>query len=126
VGLDTNVLVRYLTQDDPMQAAAATKLIESFTAEARGFISTVTLMETVCVLDRAYKTPRREIAAVPEGLLRAKELVVEQAEVYQAKAVDFAHAVIIQLGRSGACSKTVTCDRGAAANAKMRLLQSPN
>jgi predicted nucleic-acid-binding protein len=129
IGLDTNVLVRYLAQDEPAQAAAATRLIESFTDEAPGFISTVTLVETVWVLDRAYKTPRSEIAAVVEGLLRAKELVVEQAEVhylalgaYAAKGVDFADAVIVQLGRRAGCAETVTFDRRAAVGATMRLL----
>jgi predicted nucleic-acid-binding protein len=131
IGLDTNVLVRYLAQDEPAQAAAATRLIESFTDEAPGFVSTVTLVETVWVLDRAYKTPRREIAAILESLLRAKELVIEQAEAhylalgaYEAKEADFADAVITQLGKRAGCAETVTFDRRAAAGAKMRLLQT--
>jgi predicted nucleic-acid-binding protein len=72
IGLDTNVLVRYFAQDEPDQAAIATRLIEGFTPEAPGFISTVTLVETVWVLSGAYKMPKPEITAVIEGLLRAR------------------------------------------------------
>lgn len=129
IGLDTNVLVRYLAQDEPAQAAAATQLVESFTEDAPGFVSLVALVETVWVLDRAYRTPREQIAAVLEGLLRAKELLIEQAEVcylalgaYQAHGAGFADAVIAQLGRRAGCVETVTFDRRAAATANMRLL----
>lgn len=129
IGLDTNVLVRYLAQDEPLQGAAATQLVESFTEDAPGFLSTVTVVETVWVLERAYKTPRHEVAAILEGLLRAKELVVEQAEihyialgVYRARGADFADAVIAQLGKRSGCVETVTFDRRAAAAVNMRLL----
>jgi len=82
IGLDTNVLVRYLAQDDPAQSAAATRLLDGFTAEAPGFISIVTLVETAWVLARAYRTPQPGIAAIIERLLRARELVVEQSETH--------------------------------------------
>jgi predicted nucleic-acid-binding protein len=64
IGLDTNVLVRYLAQDEPAQSAAATQLLEGFMSHAPGFISTVTLVETVSVLARAYGTPRPDIATI--------------------------------------------------------------
>lgn len=130
IGLDTNVLVRYLAQDEPAQSAAATQLLESFTAEAPGFISTVTLVETAWVLARAYRTPQPDIAAIIEGLLRAQELVVEQSEThyralgtYQTTTADYADAVIAQTGRRAGCDETVTFDRRAAKGAKMRLLK---
>jgi predicted nucleic-acid-binding protein len=130
IGLDTNVLVRYLAQDEPAQSAAATQLLEGFTPEAPGFISTVTLVETAWVLARAYRTPRPDIAAVIEGLLRAQELVVEQSEThylalgtYQATTADYADAVISQTGKRAGCDETVTFDRRAASGAKMRLLE---
>jgi predicted nucleic-acid-binding protein len=131
IGLDTNVLVRYLAQDDPAQAAAATRLVEGLTSEAPGFISTVTLVETVWVLARAYRTPRAQIATILEGLLRSQELVIEAAEshylalgLYRSTAVDFSDAVIAQAGRRAGCAETVTFDRRAAAGAGMRLLEA--
>ena len=128
IGLDTNVLVRYIAQDEPGQAAAATRLIEGLTPEAPGFISTVALVETVWVLSAAYKTPKPEIAAVIEGLLRARELVVESAEThylalgaFQAAGVDYADAVIAEAGRRAGCDHTVSFDKRAAPGIMKRL-----
>jgi predicted nucleic-acid-binding protein len=130
IGLDTNVLVRYIAQDEPSQAALATKLVESFTAEAPGFVSTVTLVETVWVLARAYKTAKVEILQVVEGLLRARELVIEDPEThylalnqFEATTVDYADAVIAQAGRRAGCEFTATFDRRAASGG-MRLLET--
>jgi predicted nucleic-acid-binding protein len=130
IGLDTNVLIRYLAQDEPAQSAAATQLLEGFTAEAPGFISTVTLVETARVLARAYGTPQPDIAAIIERLLRTQELVVEQSEThylalgtYQSTTADYADAVIAQTGKRAGCDETVTFDHRAAKGAKMRLLE---
>lgn len=130
IGLDTNVLVRYIAQDEPVQAAIATRLVEGFTAEAPGFISTVTLVETVWVLSRAYKTPKAELLRIVEGLLRARELVVENAEThylalnaFAASAVDYADALIAEASRRAGCEVTVTFDRRAAGSV-MRLAES--
>ena len=71
IGLDTTILVRYLAQDDPVQSAAATEIIERrLTEDNPGFISIVAMVETVWVLDRAYGLAAAEIAAIglrPEG-----------------------------------------------------------
>ena len=64
IGLDTNVIVRYLTQDDPLQSRRATEIFERrLTPEKPGFICVVTMVETVWVLDRAYGLTAQEIAA---------------------------------------------------------------
>jgi predicted nucleic-acid-binding protein len=47
IGIDTNVLIRYITQDDEEQAAIASKWIESCSAEAPGWVSVIVLCETV-------------------------------------------------------------------------------
>ena len=73
IGLDTNVLVRYLTQDDPSQARLATELIERRLSEQDpGFISVVAMVETAWVLERAYGLRAADIAAVIERLLQAR------------------------------------------------------
>ena len=55
IGLDTNVIVRYLTQDDPVQSKQATDIVERRLTDANpGFVSIVVMVETVWVLDRAY------------------------------------------------------------------------
>ena len=128
IGLDTNVLVRYIAQDEPVQSALATRLIEGFTAKAPGFVSTVTLVETVWVLARAYKVPKADLLQIIENVLRSRELMVEDAEthylalnVFATAAVDYADAVIAEAGRRAGCEATLTFDRRAAGSV-MRLI----
>lgn len=122
VGLDTNILVRYLTQDDPIQSRRATEIIEQqLTEKNPGFISTVAIVEMVWVLARAYRFAANEIAAAIERLLEADVLVVEnEREVFIAMRAltetrgDFADALIAGLGAKAGCSHTLTLDRKAA------------
>ncbi|WP_449043493.1 PIN domain-containing protein [Paracoccus versutus] len=131
IGIDTNVLVRYLAQDDAVQSPLATEIVERFTPEAPGYISQVVLVETIWVLTRAYRMTREAIADAVEVLLRSRELIVERSEAgylalatYRATKADFADALIAHGGRLEGCIETVTFDRGAASHAGMRLLGS--
>jgi predicted nucleic-acid-binding protein len=121
IGIDTNVLVRYLAQDDPVQSVEATRFIESLTTHEPGFISVVAMAETAWVLDRAYGLTTREIAAAIEHVLQAEVLVVEsEQEVFTSMVVlkegrgSFADALIGALGAKAGCSHTVTFDRKAS------------
>jgi predicted nucleic-acid-binding protein len=129
IGLDTNVLVRYVMQDDPKQARQATKLIESLTPEAPGFVALVTVIEFVWVLTSAYEVPRSELVRVLELLLRSQELVVEQAEVvwralraFRDGSADFADCLIERSAAAAGCSRTMTFDRRAAKQGGMTLI----
>ena len=121
IGLDTNVLVRYLAQDDPAQSAKATQIIEKRLSEENpGFISIVTMVEAVCVLDRAYHLRADEIAAAVERILQTDVLVVEhEQEVFTAMIAmkegqgSFADAVIAGLGAKAGCACTLTFDQKA-------------
>jgi len=130
IGLDTNVLVRYLTQDDPIQSPKATRLIERGLTEADpGFVSVVTMAETVWVLDRAYGLADDDIAAAIERALQTDVLVVEsEQEVFTAMIAfkegrgSFADALIGALGAKAGCSRTLTFDRKALRLAAFKLL----
>jgi predicted nucleic-acid-binding protein len=121
IGLDTNILVRYVMEDDPIQSATATTWIEErLSPENPGFISVVAIAETVWVLDRAYGVADQDIAAAIERLLQADVLVIEnEQQVFAATIVlkenrgSFADALIAALGVKAGCSSTLTFDRGA-------------
>ncbi len=121
IGLDTNILVRYLAQDDPVQSPKATDVIERRVTETNpGFVSVVAMVETVWVLDRAYGLTAHEIAAAVERILQADALVVEdEQEVFTAMIAlkegqgPFADALIGALGAKAGCSRTLTFDRKA-------------
>jgi predicted nucleic-acid-binding protein len=128
-GLDTNVLLRFLLQDEPDQSARATKLMSSFSLEEPGFISNVTLAESVWVLERTYRRPKQEIGSFVRGLLDAEELVVENHEAvaqalrkFDGSKADFADCLIERLGHSAGCSRTMTFDLNASKVSGMVLL----
>jgi len=121
IGLDTNILIRYLTQDDPIQSPKAREIIERrLTEEKPGFVSIVAMLETVWVLERGYGLTTHEIVAAVERMLQTDVLVVEnEQEVFTATIAlkdgqgSFADAVIAALGARMGCSCTLTFDRKA-------------
>ena len=121
IGLDTNVLVRYVTQDDPVQSAKATAWIEGrLTPDNPGFISVVAMAETVWVLERTYGLADRDIAAFIERLLQADVLVIEnEQQVFAAMVTlkesqgSFADALVAALGVKAGCFDTLTFDQKA-------------
>jgi predicted nucleic-acid-binding protein len=121
IGLDTNILVRYLTQDDPVQSAKAAGILERrLTEKNPGFVSIVAMVETVWVLDRAYFLTAQEIATAIERLLQVEVLAIEnEQEVFTAMVAlrqgrgSFADALIAELGARVGCTRTLTFDRKA-------------
>lgn len=79
-GLDTNVIIRYLVNDNHQQAQAARKLFTQFTADHPGFICREVIVELTWVLDKAYGFSRDQIATVLENLATTAELRVEAAD----------------------------------------------
>lgn len=129
IGLDTNVLVRYVAQDDTIQSPKASALIESFTAETPGYISVVSVVELVWVLTGCYGSTKGEICEVLETLLRTKEIIVAQAEtawkavrLFKENNADFADCLIACSGTEAGCDQTLTFDKGAVKNCGMQLL----
>lgn len=128
-GLDTNVIVRFLMKDDAEQTALANTVFAELTVVAPGFVCREVLVELVWVLQKIYRLPRTDIAEAVEGLLGAREIVVESADQV-AVAVDrlrkggagFADQMIALAGQGAGCGKTITFDRKAAGLPGMTLL----
>lgn len=131
IGLDTNLLVRHLTRDDPGQADMASRFLEqTCRPDSPGFVNHVVLCELVWVLETAYSYRRDQIAAAIEALLRAVDIEVEDAELawlalraYRDPGVDFADALIGLTNRAHGCDRTTTFDRRAARMAAFVLLE---
>jgi predicted nucleic-acid-binding protein len=129
IGLDTNILVRYLTQDDPIQSARATEILERrLNLRNPGFVSIVAMAEMVWVLDRAYSLPAPEIAKAIERMLQVEVLVIEnEQEVFAAmvalkhETCSFSDALIAELGAKAGCTLTLTFDRKAARFPRFQL-----
>lgn len=119
VALDTNVLVRFLVEDDAKQTADAAALIESaITADETLFVSDVVMCETVWVLSSVYQFARSEIAATLATLLRAShlafrttDLLVRAVEAFAQGRGDFADYVIRESAMEAGCEAVATFDR---------------
>jgi predicted nucleic-acid-binding protein len=129
-GLDTNVLVRYLVEDDPVQSRRAASRITTMAERGhRGFISAIVLCELAWVLRGAYKVSKDDLLRVLDQVLATTQFVVGDKDVvrravaaYRAGRADFADYVIGGLHRDAGCEKTVTFDRRLRGSADYQIL----
>ena len=119
IGLDTNVLVRYLAQDDKTQSAQATALIEQeCSVETPGFVAQIVLAEVVWVSESVYAATRNEIAEIVRRILTIRQLTVQNTEtawqalrLFEAGRADFADCLIERTASAAGCAKTMTFDK---------------
>jgi predicted nucleic-acid-binding protein len=130
IGFDTNVLVRFLTHDDPVQTPAAIKLVSSLSPASPGFVSLVVVAELSWVLESLYKFEKSEMELVLENLLRSDALVVERSEIvwqalrrFKTTNVGFSDCLVERCGHAAECLYTLTFDKRAVA-AGMRLIEN--
>jgi predicted nucleic-acid-binding protein len=117
--LDTNVLVRYLVQDDPNQSRRATLFIERAAAGGeRLLIDAIVLCELAWVLDAAYGYPKANLADAVEAILLTAQFEVDEKDTawaaladYRNSRADFADCLIGRVNQSRGCDTTVTFDK---------------
>lgn len=128
VGIDTNVLVRYIVQDGE-QSEIATQFLESLSLENQGFVNNIVIMELIWVLSRTYKQSKETIAVILEELFSMPVFIFEDLPlllktlmIYRKNKADFSDIFIKEFNDSIGCDKTVTFDMGACKKAGMILL----
>jgi len=129
-GLDTNLLVRYILQDNPDQAARATREIEA--AADRGeeiLIQPVVLAELVWVLERSYRFARADVVQAFERVLRGAQFeIADAATVWQAFGDyrrgrgDFADCYVGRANHAAGADTTLTFDKGLKDNPHFTVL----
>lgn len=129
IGLDTNVLVRYIMQDDSMQSPAATKIVESLEGVGSGYIALVSVVELAWVLSASYDLTRAQVAQALDGIIRTKQFQIESAaqviralRVFNGGKSDFADCLIERTADSAGCERTLTFDVNASKHAGMTLI----
>lgn len=119
IALDTNVLVRYIVQDDPKQSKTASELIEGFQkAKQTCLITDIVLCEMVWVLESCYDASRRSISEVLEKILKidifnfiSKDLLYQCVNRYQDGSGDFADYLLGLTALHEGASKVYTFDK---------------
>jgi predicted nucleic-acid-binding protein len=122
IGLDTNVVLRYLLQDDPAQTRRANRIFEQELSDQNpGFINLATTLEIVWMLRSLLRQTSAQIALHLENLLAADSLEIQnEQQVFEAVFAlktgtgEFEDALIGALNAWAGCSHTLTFDRKAA------------
>ncbi len=140
IGLDTNVVVRYVMQDDALQSLQATQIIENLSPESPGFISLVSVVELFWVFTSCYALKDSQAAQAIEVMLRTRHLVIDRAQevhralrLFKASAAtegsspkaDFADCLIREVSAAAGCERVLTFDKAAARHAGMVLIETP-
>jgi len=131
VGIDTNVLIRYIVQDDPIQAKLATRFIEhNCTTDTPGFINWIVLCEVVWVLKRAYGYNKPIIINVLRQILLTAEFNIENSDVmwkalkeFESGQADFSDYIIGNSNLENGCEYTITFDKSVSGNPNFLLLK---
>ena len=127
-GLDTNVLIRYVTQDDALLTPRANAIMQALTVEEPGWIALTALAEFAWVMSRRFKINRagihvllQELLSQPKLLIEQQELVRKAAGMYSQGNADFSDYLVACSGQAAGCKQTLTFDRKAAKSAGMTL-----
>jgi predicted nucleic-acid-binding protein len=131
IGLDTNILVRYLVPDDPDQHERAVRfLARRLSPETPGFINRIVLCELVWVLKAVYRYPKALIVTNLSALFSAPALVLEGGDearealhLYCQHGADFSDCLVGLVNDHAGCRATRTFDTDAARLPHFRLLQ---
>jgi predicted nucleic-acid-binding protein len=129
-GLDTNILVRFLVQDDPVQGAAVDLLIEAARATGeRLFISAVVLCELCWVLSYSYQRSKQDLVLMLDDLVHSDVFEVDRLPQvtaalhrYRLGRAGFADYLIGEIAETAGCKETVTFDRKLKGSAGFRVL----
>jgi predicted nucleic-acid-binding protein len=130
IGLDTNVLVRYLTQDDPVQSRRANRYISNSVARRELLhLSTIVICETVWVLRGAYRVGKPDILRTLARILDTAQFSIEDPDAcrealedYADGRGDFSDYLIGARNRRAGCSTTATFDRKLRGSDHFRVL----
>lgn len=130
IGLDTNILVRFFTRDDPVQFEQARSFIAAeLSVDAPGYVNLVVLAEFAWTLSKAYRFSKDEIANAIDALLDTAEIALQSEEAVAAAVslskaanLDFVDALIAVVNRAGGCRETWTFDVRFARSNAARLL----
>jgi len=128
IGLDTNILVRFVAQDDPVNSPRANAIMKSLSAEEPGWIAVTVIAEFVWVMTRTFRISRTDVYSMLDMFLTWPDIVIEQVDLVRKAAnlflngkAEFTDYLVSCAGQAAGCSHTLTFDKKAAKSAGMTL-----
>jgi predicted nucleic-acid-binding protein len=127
IAVDTNILVRYLVQDDLAQGTIATHFLENeLTSDQPGFVTFVAVLELDWVLRSQYGFLPRVVADTIRVLMSSPQLAFESRAAVETALLfehgDLADNILHEIGQTNGCTKTVTFDKKFARLTGVELL----
>jgi predicted nucleic-acid-binding protein len=130
LGLDTNILVRYIVQDDPVQSPLVSRFLKQKCTEGSPcYISHIVLCELVWVLESAYGYKRQQVSETLKLILETRQFSVEEPEsalsalkIYRLGKADFSDSLLGETNQLHGCETTITLDRKASETDTFQLL----
>lgn len=130
IGLDTNVLVRFITDDDPVWSKPATRFVETVCTPARpGYINLLVLAEVAWALRSREDFSKKRLAALIKEMLEADNLKLERKDVVQRALVlfeddkaGFADCLILAINEDAGAMPTYSIDKAAVRGAVFAAL----
>lgn len=120
IALDSNVLIRYIVQDNKTQARQAAIVIEALTPDSPAFISCIVLCEVHWVLKTTYKIPKQDRLHALQNVLSIAVFEIENLEVclralklYKTGQADFSDYLILQIVQQQGYETVITFDKKA-------------
>lgn len=121
IGLDTNILLRALLDDDAVQSPAARKCLAALDEGRRGYVGVAVMLELFWVLKSRYGVPRLDLAETMRDVLTTENIEFESFDamtralaMFEKAAVDFPDALLAERNLEAGCSTTFTLDKAAA------------
>lgn len=132
IGIDTNILVRYITQDDELQSRVATEFIENYCSNGNKiFVNHLVICELVWVLKKCYKLSKSKTINVIQHILQISQFSIENAQIiwqaltdYKQGSADFADYVVARTNIFNNCAETITFDKKASKSKGFSLLST--
>lgn len=130
IGIDTNVLVRYITQDDELQSNIATEFIENYCSNGNKiFVNHLVICELVLVLKKCYKLSKPKTINIIQHILQVSQFSIENSQIiwqaltdYKKGSADFADYVVGRTNIFNNCDETITFDKKAGKSMGFSLL----
>ena len=124
IAIDTNILVRYITQDDEAQSKAAENLLAKYSNKFQSiFINNIVMCELIWVLEKGYSYNQEQIASTIRVILSTEEFAFEYHNIlwlaledYELKKVDFSDSLISKLNHHLGFKQTFSFDKAAIKN----------
>lgn len=130
IGIDTNILICYVTGDDEAQSKKVDMLLDQYIGKSASvFVNNIVICELICVLEKGYKYHKNQIVTVLKEMAVTLEFCFEDHQTlwlsiieYEKSTADFSDILIGNINIVKGCAENFTFDLNASSLSMFSLL----